>query len=82
MNEISRMVSNDQLFQLFVLLTLLDTEGLYHVGRFTEVLKLRQMYLRLFQRKLNSMGCSYTDYACFRRTLSNVRKFAALLDTF
>jgi len=82
MNEISMMVSNDHLFQLFVLLTLLDAEGLYHVGQFAEILKLRQMYLKLFQRKLNAMGCSYTDYACFRRTLSKVRKYAALLETF
>jgi hypothetical protein len=35
MRDLSHMVSNDQLFQLFVLLTLLDTDGLHDVGPFT-----------------------------------------------
>ncbi len=71
-----------QLFQLFVLLTLLDSEGLTHVGPFKEILQLRQKYLKLFQRKLNALGCSYIDYACFRRTLNKVRVYATLVKIF
>ena len=82
MREISRIVSNEQLFQLFVLLTLLDSEGLYEVGPFTEILELRQIYLKLFQRKLTAIGCSYIDYACFRRALNKVRLYANLLEKF
>ena len=82
MREISQMLSNGHLFQIFVVLTLLDSEGLYHVGPFTAILNLRQMYLRLFHRKLNAIGCSFVDYACFRRTLKKVKLFAALLENF
>jgi hypothetical protein len=82
MTEISRMVSNEHLFQLFVLLTLLDSDGLYDVGPFTDILKLRQIYLKIFQRKLSAVGCSYIDYASFRRALNKVRLYASLLEKF
>ena len=82
LKEIAQMVSNDQLFQLFVLLTILDSEGLDGVGPFTEVVRVRQIYLKLFQRKLNASGCSYLDYASFRRALTKVRSFATLLENF
>ena len=82
MRELSQMLSNGHLFQIFVVLTLLDSEGLYHVGPFTAILKMRQMYLKLFQRKLNALGCSFIDYACFRKTLKKVKLFAQLLENF
>jgi len=82
MKEISQIVSNDQLFQLCVLLTLLDSEGLDGAGPFTEIVRIRQIYLKLFQRKLKASGCSYLDYASFRRTLTKVRTFATLLENF
>jgi hypothetical protein len=48
----------------------------------TEILRLRQIYLKLFQRKLHAVGCTYTDYAVFRATLSKVRTFSTLLENF
>jgi hypothetical protein len=82
MREISQLLSNGHLFHIFVVLTLIDCEGLYHVGPFTAILKMRQAYLKLFQRKLNAIGCSFIDYACFRKTLKKVKLFAQLLEHF
>ena len=82
LKEISQIVSNDQLFQLCVLLTILDSEGLDGVGPFTDIVRIRQIYLKLFQRKLKASGCSFLDYASFRRTLTKVRTYATLLENF
>jgi hypothetical protein len=41
---------------------------------------MRQIYLKLFQRKLIAAGCSFIDYASFKRTLKRVRIFAAILE--
>ena len=82
MREISDMCVNDHIYQLFTILSLLDTDGLPFASSFTEVLKIRQIYLRLFQRKLNAVGCSFVDYATFRRTLQKVRVFSTMMETF
>ena len=78
--EIADMVSNDQLFQLFLILTLLDTEGLPNLKSYSQVFRMRQIYLKLFQRKLMAAGCSFIDYARFKKTLKKIKIFAAILD--
>ena len=78
--EISDMVTNDQLFQLFIILSLLDTEGLPKTGSFCQVFRMRQIYLKLFQRKLIAAGCSYIDYASLKKTLKRIRNFADILE--
>ena len=80
MKEIADMVTNDQLFQLFIILTLLDTQGLPNMGSFSQVFRMRQIYLKLFQRKLIAAGCSYIDYATFKKTLKRIRIFASILE--
>ena len=82
MKEISDMCLNDQTYQLFTILSLLDTDGLPYSSSMTGVLKMRQIYLKLFQRKLHAVGCSFIDYASFRKTLQKVRIFATLMETF
>ena len=66
-------------FQLFTLLTLLDCDGIEDQSCFSEVSKMRRMYLKLFQRKLISAGCSYVDYLKFKLVLKRTNKFAELL---
>ena len=80
--EMKDMVINDSIYKLFTILTLLDTDGLDHSPLYSEVLKLRSIYLKLFQRKLNAVGCSFVDYATFRETLQKVRILATLMETF
>jgi hypothetical protein len=82
MRELADMCSNDHIYQLFTILSLLDTDGLPLSSTFNEVLKIRQIYLRLFQRKLNAVGCSFVDYSSFRRALQKVRVFSAMMETF
>ena len=82
MQEMKDMVINDSIYKLFTILTLLDTDGLDHSPLYSEVLKLRSIYLKLFQRKLNAVGCSFVDYATFRETLQKVRILATLMETF
>ena len=82
MQEMKDMVINDSIYQIITILSLLDTEGLDHSPLFGEVLKLRSIYLKLFQRKLNAVGCSFVDYATFRETLQKVRILANLMETF
>jgi hypothetical protein len=82
MKDLSKMCENVQVFQLFTLLTLLDTEGLPESPQLMEVMKTRQTYLKFFQRKLASAGCTFVDYAHFRRTLKKVKIFASLMENF
>ena len=82
LREISQLVANPQIYQLFFLLTLLDLEGLPESKSFSDILQLRQDYLRVFQRKLASVGCSLIDYVHFRATLKKVRTFARLMENF
>jgi len=78
--EIADMVSNEQLFQLLLILTLLDTEGLPNLKSYSQVSRMRQIYLKLFQRKLIAAGCSFIDYARFKKTLKKIKIFAAILE--
>ena len=78
-NDISHMCSNDHKFQLFTLLVLLDLEDLPHSPCFGNVLKARQIYLKIVQRKMMSQGSSFNDYSYFRKALKKVRIFASLM---
>ena len=80
--ELSELCHNVNIYQLFVLLTLLDVEGLGDSSSFSGILKLRQIYLKFFQRKLLSVGCSFVDYAHFKRTLKKVKIVANLMENF
>ena len=82
LREISQLVANPQINQLFFLLTLLDLDELPESQTFSDILQLRQDYLRVFQRKLASAGCSLIDYVHFRATLKKVRVFARLMENF
>ena len=68
--------------QLFTLITLLDPEDLPDQKAYSDVAKMRRVYLKLFQRKLVSAGCSFVDYSTFKRALIRVKKFAVLLVRF
>jgi hypothetical protein len=80
--DISEMCFNERIFQLFTLLTMLDTDGLPHSPYFGRILRMRQIYLKFIQRKMMALGCSFGDYAHFRRTLQKVKIFANLLEHF
>jgi hypothetical protein len=78
-NDISQLCKNDQIFQLFTLLALLDLEGLPHSPCFGKILRARQIYLKIVQRKMMSQGCTFNDYSHFRRALNKVGVFAGLM---
>jgi len=80
--DLAGMCASDQVYQLFTLLTLFDTEGLPHSPAFMKILSLRQTYLKFVQRKMASVGCTFVDYAQFKRMLQRVKIFANLLDSF
>ena len=80
--ELSQFCHNVQVYQLFVLLTLLDVDDLGESASFIDILKMRQTYLKIFQRKLASVGCSFIDYAHFRRALKKVKIMANLMENF
>ena len=82
MEEVAKMVQNDQIYQLFVLVILLDTEGLSNIDTYAGVMKTRQIYLKLFQRKLNAAGCSYVDYSEFQKTLKKLKILGNFLKLF
>ncbi len=44
--------------------------------------QMRQIYLRLFQRKLLSAGCPYMDISQFHKTLQKVKIFARFMESF
>jgi hypothetical protein len=65
------------------LVTLLDTDELKSdVSAFGEILKMRQHYLKLFQRKLYAAKCTYIDYAQFRNVVEKIKIFAKLMELF
>ena len=70
------------LFQLLTILTLLDTEGLSSTEGFAEIVRIRQVYLKLFQRKLKAIGGSYIDYAHFRGILYKIKILSFLVKKF
>ena len=71
--ELSTVCSNDQLFQLITLITLLDTEGLQSSAKVDSIIKLRQTFLKVYQRKLTSALGSYADFANFRGLLNKIK---------
>ena len=71
--ELSEICFNDQIYQLITLITLLDTEGLEYSQSVDAVIKLRKIYLKIYQRKLTAAVCSYADYANFRALLNKVK---------
>ena len=80
MKDVEQMVSNDQLFQLFFVIALLDTEGLPNSVSFSQITKMRHTYMQLFQRKMMAAGCSYVDYAKFRNTMRKAKIVASILE--
>ena len=75
-------VLNPALFQLLTILTLLDTEGLPSTDGFAEIVRIRQVYLKLFQRKLKAVGGSFIDYSHFRSILHKIKTFSLLISKF
>jgi hypothetical protein len=56
-----------------LLVTLLDTDDLdLDLESFGTIVKMRQQYLRLFQRKLKSANCGHIQYNHFR-CVHNIR---------
>ena len=54
-------------FQLMLLVTLLDTDDLgSDFLAFGDIIRMRQHFLRLFQRKFHDTNCMHVDYAQFR----------------
>ena len=70
------------IFQLLTILTLLDTEGLSRTEGFSEIVRIRQAYLKLFQRKLKAIGGSFIDYAHFRGILNQIKTFSLFIRRF
>jgi hypothetical protein len=81
-HEVSELCYNDQTFQLLVLLTLLDTEDLPNASNYAEIKERRNIYMKLFQRKLLAANCSSVDYSSFRRTLIKIKILSALMEAF
>ena len=73
MREISDICFNDQMYHLITVLSLIDTEDLPYSPALRELMKLRQIYLKFYQRKLTAAECSFADYAGFRATLKKVK---------
>lgn len=80
LKDLTPIIENEQNFQLFMILSLLNPEDVSNVRDFAEITRVRQFYLKLFQRKLYSTGYSYIDYAKFRNALNKVKIFASLLE--
>ena len=72
------------IFQLLLLVTLMDTDELTiePCSNFEGIIKMRQHYLRLFQRKLYSAKCTNLDYAQFRNVVEEIKIFARLMELF
>jgi hypothetical protein len=62
--------------------TLLDTEDLPNPSLFDGIKQSRNIYIKLFQKKLAAANCSRNDYSSFRRTLNKVKILSALMDAF
>jgi hypothetical protein len=71
--ELSDVCSNDHLFQLITFITLLDTEGLKSSPTVDSIIKLRQTFLKMYQRKLTTAMCSYADFSNFRGLLNKIK---------
>jgi hypothetical protein len=63
--------------------SLFDIDGLRSSdAAFAGILKTRQIYLRLFQRKLQAAGCPFVDFSKFQKLLQKLKIFATFLDNF
>lgn len=78
--EVTDICTNDQMYHLMTVLTLLDFTDLNVSSSFRGILRTRQLYLNLFQRKLRAAECSYVDYLSFRKTLDKVRILTDLMN--
>jgi hypothetical protein len=84
MQQIKMLVTNEELYQLLLLVSLLDTDGLDERDGdlFSRVVTLRQTYLRLFQRKFGRTNETSMDYATFKRATESIKVVARILDFF
>ena len=80
MRDLSEVCYNDQIYQLITFLTLLDTEGLPYSPAFEGIMRVRQIYLKFYQRKLKAAGCTLLDYSSFKATLKKVKLLTDLMD--
>ena len=80
--EVADLCINDQTFQLLVLLSLFDTDGLPDTEDFRSVFEIRKTYLKLFERKLQAASCSFVDYSKFRTALNKVKMLSNLIETY
>jgi hypothetical protein len=78
--EVSDICTNDKMYFLMTVLTLLDFTDMKVSPSFRGILRTRQLYLNLFQRKLRAAECSFIDYSSFRRTLDRVRVLTDLMN--
>jgi len=91
MQQIKVLVRNEELYQLLLLISLLDTDSLkgHNGGRggqgslLSSVVDLRQTYLRLYQRKycLNNFNSGIT-YSAFKRATETIKIVAKFLEFF
>ena len=80
MTTVAQILRNDLLYQLLLLITILDTEGLIDKNpRYEEIQKLRQAYLKLLQRKLYAAQCTTLEYHQFEMILQVVKIIATFL---
>ena len=95
MLKIKSLVLNDELYQILLLISLLDLEGLVgaqeplggqyqgHGGLFAKVVNLRQTYLRLFQRKYcKASDNTVIDYTTFNEAAKAIKAVAKFLEFF
>ena len=93
--KIKNLVFNDELYQLLILITLLDLEGLVgdqeplggqfqgHRDLFAKLVNIRQTYLRLFQRKYcKSNDNTVIDYSTFNEAAKAIKAVAKFLEFF
>lgn len=81
--EISKLACNEQLFQLMMLVVLLDTDDISSgTSSLSGLVKVRQYYLKLFQRKLYSARCSFIEYSQFQMIVKKLRIFSKMLELF
>jgi hypothetical protein len=82
LSEVTDFCMNDETFQLLVLLSLFDTDGLPAMPAFQSIFDIQNIYLKLFQRKFQAVQASPTDYSKFRVALNKVKILANLVDTY
>ncbi len=81
-SDVTDFCMNDETFQLLILLSLFDTDGLPTTPAFQSIFDIQNIYLKLFQRKFQAVQASHTDYSKFRVALNKVKILANLMDTY